>query len=311
MKILNQLIFIVLIVLTIFIIKNDYKSLYSKSLSYLSNQVGSQSDIKNKIGDIVNSVNGKQNDSPTNVVSPGALVVSDNLLTSNVKNINLSSKNVIAITNKYRESNGNLKPLRENSKLDFSAEKKLQDMFMKGYFEHVSPDGVGVGDLGNQVAYDYIILGENLALGNFKDDQSLVDAWMASKGHRENILNPKYTEIGISVGKGVYNGQNVWMSVQHFGLPKSACPEIDDVLKGIIDLDQKKIRDTEATLASKRAKIESGAISEGMTTSEQIDNYNLLVTEYNKIISEAKNKINKYNDQVKSYNVCIENANQN
>ncbi|NVN97127.1 hypothetical protein HXX01_02750 [Candidatus Nomurabacteria bacterium] len=317
MKIFNQIIIVILFIATIFIVKSDYKSIYSKALSYLENGVTLSSGLyKDGIQNVTDSINNStnyynnegSNDVTKAVETPGALVVSDNFLTNNISKINLSSKNVINITNEQRKLNGNLPPLVENSKLDFSAEKKLQDMFVKGYFEHVSPSGVGVGDLGAEVGYEYIIIGENLALGNFVNDKALVDAWMASPGHRANILNKRYTEIGVSVGKGIYNGKDVWMSVQHFGLPKSACPAIDEVLRGVIGFDQNKIKDMEGELASKKAKIDSGAVSEGMTTNGQIDSYNSLVKDYNNLIVEIKEKINNYNEQVRNFNNCIQSA---
>lgn len=307
MKTINSIIIAIIFLIAIFVVKTDYKSLYSKFLSSTMNSIDNTSTIaKSEYKDKLNGMMDSLGNKSTNVQTPGALVVSDNLLTNNVSKINLSSKNIIDITNKYRKENGNLPPLTENTKLDFSAEKKLQDMFVKGYFEHVSPEGVGVGDLGNQVGYEYIIIGENLAMGNFKDDQALVDAWMNSPGHRANILNKRYTEIGVSVGKGNYNGKTIWMSVQHFALPKSACPAINDVLKGMIDFDQKKIKEMEGDLSSRKFKIESGQVSEGMTTNGQIDIYNSLVKDYNSLILDIKEKINTYNEQVRNFNNCIE-----
>jgi len=312
MKITNQILIAVIFIALVFAIKSDYKSVPSKVLSYLTGEINRSSSLyKEKVGDVINSIN-KVDDTSENVKAvetPGALVVSNDYLTSNLKNIKLSTKGVIDITNKYRAQNGNLVALKENSKLDFSAEKKLQDMFMKQYFEHSSPQGVGVGDLGEQVGYEYIIIGENLALGNFKDDQALVDAWMASPGHKANILNNRYTEIGVAVGKGTYEGKSVWMAVQHFALPKSACPSIDEVLRGIIGIDQKSIKTMETDLAARRGKIESGVVSEGLTTNEQINKYNELVNDYNKLISGIKEKISKYNEEVRDFNKCIEGVN--
>lgn len=314
MKYTNQVIFIILLIAVVYVIGTDYKSIYSKTLSFLQNKTG-VTNIQSRMNDAINSVNGTNtnNNNTTEstkvAVVPGALVVSDNYLTSNIKNIKLTKEKVIELTNRQRALNGNLPSLKENSKLDFSAEKKLQDMFMKGYFEHISPDGMGVADLGTQVGYEYIIIGENLALGNFKDDQSLVDAWMASPGHRANILNNKYSDIGVSVGKGMYKGNSVWMAVQHFALPKTACPTIDEVLRGIIDLEQKNIKQMEVELASKKIMIDSGAISGGATTAGQINDYNVLVSEYNKLILDIKNKTNIYNTQVKDFNNCLASVN--
>lgn len=310
MKISNKIIFILILVALVWFIKTDYKSIPSKVASYLQQEVIKSSNIKDTANTIIGINNPDSGvESIKKVETPGALDatkgVSDAYLTYDTKNIKLSIAGVLEYTNKYRKENGNLSALKENSKLDFSAEKKLQDMFMKGYFEHVSPDGVGVGDLGNQVSYEYIIIGENLALGNFKDDKALVDAWMASPGHRANILNKRYTEIGIAVGRGAYKGKSVWMAVQHFALPKDACPSIDEVLKGIITIDQENIKKLEAELARRKASIDSGAVSEGMTTNDQIDEYNSLVNDYNRMIINIKEKINKYNEQVRNYNICI------
>ncbi len=314
MKYTNQVIFIILLIFIVYAIGTDYKSIYSKTISFIQSKSGLTNGIKDKMNDAVNSVNNVSTannniDSTKNEIIPGALVVPNNYLTSNIKSIKLTKEKVIEITNRQRAQNGNLPPLKENSKLDFSAEKKLQDMFVKGYFEHVSPDGVGVADLGTEVGYEYIIIGENLALGNFKDDQALVDAWMASPGHRANILNNKYTDIGVSVGKGTYKGDSIWMAVQHFALPKSACPNIDGVLRGIIDIEQKNIKQMEMELSSRKASIDSGAIREGATTGNQINDYNVLVSEYNKLILDIKNKTNDYNTQVRDFNTCVSSVN--
>ena len=68
-------------------------------------------------------------------------------------------------------------------------------------------------------------------MGNFKNDQDLVSAWLNSPGHRANILNTRFTEIGTAVLKGFYEGREVWMAVQEFGLPLSSCPNPDSKVK--------------------------------------------------------------------------------
>lgn len=62
-------------------------------------------------------------------------------------------------------------------------------------------------------------LGENIALGDFTSSQMMVNSWMKSPGHRTNILRNDFTETGIAVGKGVFNGREQWIGVQVFGRP--------------------------------------------------------------------------------------------
>lgn len=317
MKIFYKTVVIIFILSALFIFRDNLASLYNNNFLSLKTIVGSViktkdnlvlnvTDIKNNIDTIKNT-----NSNEVKSISSGSVNISeplkliDNLVSTNKNNV-LSKENVIILTNQNRKDNGNLSSLKENSKLDFSAEKKLQDMFVKQYFEHNSPSGVGVGDLGQQVGYEYIIIGENLALGNFKDDKALVDAWMASPGHRANILNIKYTDIGVAVGKGKYEGRDVWMAVQHFGLPRSVCPSIDEVLHGLINSDQNKVKSMSSELASLKSNIEQNGILEGNTTiSSQIEKYNFTVSTYNDLISEIKQKINQYNDEVNAFNTCI------
>ena len=149
----------------------------------------------------------------------------------------LTAMGVIEETNRQRQLNG-LPSLVYNEKLSLAAQNKVNDMFNLQYFAHESPTGAGPADLANDVDYKYLMVGENLALGNYESDKILVDAWMNSPGHRANILNPKYTEIGVSVKSGMYEGYNTWLSVQEFGRPESDCPIPDknleqEILSGV------------------------------------------------------------------------------
>ena len=140
------------------------------------------------------------------------------------QNSRLTNSGVIKFTNLNRSGNGQLTALSENSLLDASAAYKLQDMFKKQYFEHISPSGVDPGTLVKSFGYDYIASGENLILGNFVNEKEVVQDWMDSPGHRANILNNRFADIGVAIVKGTYKGRVVWIGVQEFGLPLSACP---------------------------------------------------------------------------------------
>ncbi|MBK5215505.1 MAG: CAP domain-containing protein [Candidatus Pacebacteria bacterium] len=292
--------------------KNIYKILII--LSFMLSLYVARDDIKLAVNDIASNYKvddsaslvkliAKEKVEPLNKIDmPGALRVVNGYLNDN----KLSKDNIIKYTNNYRNEFGGLTKLTENSKLNLSAENKLQDMFDNQYFEHISPSGVGVGDLGVQAGYDYILIGENLALGNFSDDLDLVDAWMASAGHRANILNERYTEIGIAVGKGVFEGRSIWMAIQHFGTPRSVCPAVDQVLLGLINLNQNKLKSMEEDLAIRKSKIDVKAIYEESTYYEQIDKYNILVNTYNELIADTKQKIINYNEQINAFNLCLE-----
>ena len=274
--------------------KDDVKSAIDKVYSYLN---------KSNPSSIIKLTDKKEVPLPGKVDIPGALLVVNNLLGGN--NAQLSKDNVILLTNKARLTNGDLPALIENQKLDLSAEKKLQDMFAKQYFEHISPSGIGVADLSSQVGYEYILIGENLAMGNFKDDASLVNAWMGSAGHRANILNVHYTDIGVALGKGVFEGKDIWMAVEHFGTPRSLCPSVDQVLLGMINLNQSNIQGMEDNLTLRLDMINKGVLYEGSTSYEQISKYNNLIDIFNNLIKITKQKIDYYNNQIRAFNLCI------
>jgi uncharacterized protein YkwD len=219
----------------------------------------------------------------------------------------LTEAGVLKWTNEQRAKN-NLPPLKENKILDISAKLKADDMFQNQYFEHVSPTGIGVDGLAKKVGYEYILIGENLAMGNFQNSEKLVEAWMDSPGHRENILNSKYREIGVAVLEGIYNGKKIWMAVQHFGLPMSYCFKPSEQLKIEIQYSETQISQAQNYLDIFRAEID--AIKP--KTREEVDLYNRKVGEYNSdlnqynlLVEAVKNLINNYNNQVSLFNQCL------
>ncbi|MDP1629757.1 MAG: CAP domain-containing protein, partial [bacterium] len=85
-----------------------------------------------------------------------------------------------------------------------------------GYFSHVGPEGAEPWYWIKKAGYDYVYAGENLARG-FIDANSVFNAWMKSAGHRANILNSRYTEIGVAVLSGNMAGRETTLIVQMFG----------------------------------------------------------------------------------------------
>lgn len=122
------------------------------------------------------------------------------------------------LTNGDRAAN-DLSMLKVNPVLVAAAQAKADDMAAKGYFAHTSPDGTDPWHWFDQVGYQYDHAGENLAI-DFSDSGDVERAWMNSPTHRENILNARFTEIGIATAVGMYQGRMTTFVVQEFGTPK-------------------------------------------------------------------------------------------
>lgn len=240
------------------------------------------------------------------VVAPTPLRVTAQATTTTVpaSSSALTVHGVIEYTNGARSQNGGFPALVENDLLDRDAQLKLADMFAKQYFEHVSPTGVGPADLAKTVGYAYILVGENLALGDFGSDQGVVTAWMNSPGHRANILNTHYQEIGVAVGKGMYEGRETWLAVQSFGMPLSACPQVSAATKAQIDTNNIQIAGLRAQLDAKKAQIDATPMNDP-NYNVYVNEFNTLVPEYNALVESNRALVASYNASVQSFNDCI------
>lgn len=110
---------------------------------------------------------------------------------------NSMAESIVAAMNRERAAHG-LGPLRLEPRLTLAAEDRVQDMMRKHYFDHVSPDGVSPFTWVRARGYRYRMVGENLALG-YRGSASVVNGWMNSPGHRENILQSGFDEVGIAI----------------------------------------------------------------------------------------------------------------
>ncbi len=244
---------------------------------------------------------------PFRAIEPGGSTIDTTDSTSlgnNNKSATLSTNNIIDATNQERIKVG-LPPLKINQQLITSAGYKTADMIQKQYFEHTSPSGITVSDLAQKAGYSYIIMGENLALGDFIDGNDVVAAWMNSPGHRANILNTHYTEIGVSAAKANYQGREVWFAVQHFGTPRSVCPYIDQNLKTAIDTINDNLKQRQAQIANEKALLETPNHSQSDEYKNAVNEFNKLVSEYNTALVISQDKIKEYNIQVSAFNQCL------
>lgn len=135
---------------------------------------------------------------------------------------NIPPEKVIEVTNQKRIENG-MNALTYNEALAKAAKMKAQDMLEDDYWAHVAPDGTEPWYFFKTAGYSYRYAGENLAR-DFSDTNSAIEAWLASPSHRENMLSPKYTEIGVAVVEGDLAGKDTTLIVQLFGTPSGASP---------------------------------------------------------------------------------------
>ncbi len=222
-------------------------------------------------------------------------------------NVILTKAGVLMWTNIERKQNSEYGALKENIDLNKIAQLRLEDMFAKQYFEHVSPTGESASDVADEVGYEYIAVGENIALGNFDNDEALVQAWMNSPGHRANILNKKYREIGIATKKGMYDGDEVWIAVQIFGRPLSDCTEPSAILKNNIEKNQNEIEELKKEASDMYAVLQSLKNHSSQEYNSKVDEYNAIVNKVNDKVAKTKDLIAQYNEQAKIFNTCLEN----
>lgn len=126
---------------------------------------------------------------------------------------------IISYTDRARVSAGG-RPLVESELLTQAAQAKAEDMAARGYFSHTGPDGEEPWVWIELAGYAYQYAGENLAV-RFEDSKDIVDAWMDSPGHRANIVKPHYTNIGVGIAEGEYQGAPATFVVQYFAAPAS------------------------------------------------------------------------------------------
>ncbi|MES9525989.1 sigma-70 family RNA polymerase sigma factor [Streptomyces capoamus] len=107
---------------------------------------------------------------------------------------------VVALVNKERATAG-CGPVTEDPQLDRAAQGHSDDMAARDFFDHTNPDGAGPGERITAAGYRWSTYGENIARGQ-QTPQAVMDSWMNSPGHRANILNCSFKNIGVGVHDG-------------------------------------------------------------------------------------------------------------
>jgi uncharacterized protein YkwD len=121
-------------------------------------------------------------------------------------------RQILDLVNQERAKVG-ADPLKINEQLDLAADLHTLDQAKMNKMSHTGSNGSTMGDRITNAGYVFSSAGENVAYG-FADAAAVVKGWMNSEGHRKNILNPNYKEIGVGYAEGA-DGRPYW--TQDFG----------------------------------------------------------------------------------------------
>ncbi len=141
---------------------------------------------------------------------------------------NITPADLLNQTNKVRQENG-LSALALDSALSQAASQKAADMFAKDYWAHVAPDGATPWGFIKNSGYVYLYAGENLARG-FSNTSDIVNAWMASPSHRDNMLSSNYDDVGFAISTGSLTGSDTVLVVEMFGRKYGAEVEVSSTI---------------------------------------------------------------------------------
>jgi len=153
---------------------------------------------------------------------------------------------VLELTNEERTKAG-LDPLKLNDKLANAADDHSDSMAQDDFFSHTGADGSSVSDRVESNGYQYSTVGENIAAGQ-TTAQDVVQSWMDSPGHRANILNADYTEIGIGYeflenDTGSVNYNHYWTQVFGTSLNNNSEQDTDIEEVPVIEAQEEAIDD--------------------------------------------------------------------
>jgi uncharacterized protein YkwD len=116
--------------------------------------------------------------------------------------------------NTYRLEHGKT-ALTYSKTLEAAALAQARDLYERDFFDHINPDGATPGDRALLAGYCHPYVGENIAAG-FVTVDSVMDAWIASPGHNENMLNDHYEYCGMGYFLSPF-GRPYWVQVFALG----------------------------------------------------------------------------------------------
>jgi uncharacterized protein YkwD len=119
-------------------------------------------------------------------------------------NLSRAQLSLLSAINSARAAAG-VPPLRASVPLTSAANWQSKALARAGYLDHTSPDGSTLIDRLARVRWHGVAAGEDLAVAGAPGDA--VAMWLASPGHRENLLRPSFKTVGLGLARGVWNGR--------------------------------------------------------------------------------------------------------
>lgn len=141
------------------------------------------------------------------IKNPALIYPNQKIAIPSIDSVKTLETEVVKIVNSERSKRG-LMPLKQNWELSRVARYKSQDMINKNYFAHESPTYGSPFRMIETFGIHFSAAAENIAKGQ-KTPSEVMNSWMNSTGHKNNILSPSYTEIGVGVAKDS-NGNFCW-----------------------------------------------------------------------------------------------------
>lgn len=141
------------------------------------------------------------------ISNPALIYPGQKISIPSIDDVKALEQKVIDLVNQQRAWNG-LSALKANWEVSRVARYKSQDMINKNYFDHQSPTYGSPFNMMENFGIKFNAAGENIAYGQ-RTPQDVMNDWMNSPGHRSNILNPTYNQIGVGVAKAA-NGTYYW-----------------------------------------------------------------------------------------------------
>lgn len=142
--------------------------------------------------------------------------------TASIRNLDEVRRGILDAVNAARREK-RLRPLFLDPRLNLAAQRHAEAMRDRGFYGHDTPEGLTARDRVLGAGYAPRAVGENIAEGQFTVAE-VMNGWLNSPAHRHNILEPRFTQLGVGLAIGSFDARYRLLWVQDFGVPDNVLP---------------------------------------------------------------------------------------